>query len=85
MRDQIRVLWPEAPIAESSPSGRWLRFDRSAGRAVYLQRYAWDEPCRAHYLVVLADRPTAAAGPVQLRYVELADAVAALRGLVEGP
>jgi hypothetical protein len=84
MRDQLHALWPEAPVAESSPTGRWLRFDRPAGWAVYLQRYAWDEPCRAHYLVVLSDRRGAATSEtVQRRYVELAEAVAALRGLVE--
>jgi hypothetical protein len=82
MRDQLYALWPEAPVAESSPSGRWLRFDHPGGRNVYLQRYAWEEPCRAHYLVVMADRDAPTGGLEQRRYVELADAVVALRGLV---
>jgi len=72
MKSDVLALWPNAPLVETAPSGRWLRFADRTGRAVYLQRYAWDETSHAHYLVAGADS-------TQDRYTSLPEAVEAIR------
>jgi hypothetical protein len=72
----VAALWPSAPTREAGYSGRWVRFDHPEGGALYLQRYAWDEPCVPHFLVVRCgpDHPLD-----QRRFSSLADAVRAIR------
>ena len=79
MEAAVLALWPEAPIAARSDDGRWLRFDRHPHGVVYLQRYAWEEPCTPHFLVV-ACGPTG--GVRQEKHVTLVEAVADLRRLM---
>lgn len=79
MDEAVLALWPEAPIGARSGDGRWLRFDRHRHGVVYLQRYAWDEPCTPHFLVVECG-PTG--GVRQEKHVTLAAAVAELRRLL---
>src|SRR5687768_1487512 len=79
MDEAVLALWPEAPIAARGADGRWLRFDRHPHGVVYLQRYAWEEPCTPHFLVV-ACGPTGAVH--QEKHVTLAAAVAELRRLL---
>jgi hypothetical protein len=75
---ELRLLWPDAPMRECDPTGRWVSFAAVDGRTIYLQRYAWDEECRPHYLVVA----TAGEGEVeQHRFVRLDEAVDQLRAL----
>ena len=83
MQQEVRRLWPDAPVVEQSRSGRWIRFVAPGdGTAVYLQRRGWDEATRPDYLVVWLgeadDRPVA-----QRRFGELADAIAEVRGFCE--
>jgi hypothetical protein len=80
MRDAVLALWPQAPIDAQSPDGRWLRFHCDALGIVYLQRYAWEEPCTPHFLLAICD---CAAGVTQERHTTLPEAVTALRRLVE--
>jgi hypothetical protein len=79
MEEAVLALWPQAPIGARGADGRWLRFDRHPHGVVYLQRYAWDEPCTPHFLVV-ACGPTGAVQ--QEKHVTLAAAVAELRRLL---
>jgi hypothetical protein len=75
---ELRALWPDAPLRESDPTGRWVSFSALDGRTIYLQRYAWDEECQPHYLLVAS----AGDGEVeQRRFVRLDEAVDQLRAL----
>jgi hypothetical protein len=76
MRDAVLALWPEAPIDAASSDGRWLRFDADALGVVYLQRYAWEEPCTPHFLLAVCER---AGGVTQEKYTTLPEAVNVLR------
>ena len=83
MQQEVSRLWPDAPLAEESRSGRWMRFVRPEdGTAVYLQERGWDDATRPDYLVVWHgesdDRPVA-----QRRFGDLADAVAQVRCFYE--
>ena len=82
MDEAVLALWPEAPIGARAADGRWLRFDRHPHGVVYLQRYAWDEPCTPHFLVV-ACAPTG--GVRERKHVTLAEAIADLRRLLDPP
>jgi hypothetical protein len=80
--DEVRALWPDAPVAEADPAGRWLSFADRDGRTVYLQRYAWDENCRPHYLLVTARGEGAVE---QRRFVDLVEAIGPLKPSLENP
>jgi hypothetical protein len=69
---EVLAHWPTAPVSEVSTTGRWLRFERPGGGTVYLERYAWDERCVPHYLVVLPASPDRAE---QRRCLTLAEAI----------
>jgi hypothetical protein len=80
--DEVLALWPQAPVVEQDPAGRWVSFLASDGRTIYLERYAWDENCRPHYLVVA----TRGEGAVeQQRFVDLADVIGPLMRVLENP
>jgi hypothetical protein len=85
VQTEVLSLWPGAPILEVGRTGRWLRLGRAGDAAVYLQRYAWDAPCHPHYLVVRAGDGPAESPPEQWRYVDLAEALVAIRGLLARP
>lgn len=82
MRRDILDLWPNAPITEADPDGRWVRFALPDGRVTYIQRYAWDESSRADYLVVTHDGNEPGQ---QERYGHLEEAVARVRNLLASP
>jgi hypothetical protein len=75
---ELQALWPDAPLHERDPVGRWVSFATVDGRTIYLQRYAWDENTQPHYLLV-ASRGE---GEVdQRRFVRLDEAIEQLRAL----
>jgi hypothetical protein len=78
----VATLWPGAPSTEAGHSGRWLRFHHPAGGTIYLQRYAWDEPCLPHFLVVTCGDEGVLD---QRRYETLVDAVVAIRTALGQP
>jgi hypothetical protein len=76
---EVLARWPTAPVVGVGASGRWLTFEGPDGGTIYLQRYAWDDSCVPHYLVV---RPADADGAEQHRCATLGDAIAAVRRLL---
>jgi hypothetical protein len=75
----VREHWPEAPIVGSG--ARWARLRSPGGGVVYLQRYAWDEETRPHYVVAwYGDEDE----PSQVRYPELLEALGEARARCEG-
>jgi hypothetical protein len=79
MQQDVRRLWPDAPVVEQARSGRWVRFVMpDDGSVVYLQKRTWDSATRPDYLVVWHggddERPVA-----QRHYHDLDGAVEAVR------
>jgi hypothetical protein len=79
MRDDLFDLWPDAPLHDADPGGRWLRFGANDGRVIYIQRYAWDDVTRPDFLVAWWDGDDPAD---QRRVGAFAEAVAAVRSLL---
>ncbi len=78
---EVARIWTTAPMKEIGGSGRWVRFDRPGGGVVYVQRYAWDEPCVSHFLVVTCDSRGRTS---QHRYDSLPPALDAVRRMLLG-
>jgi hypothetical protein len=76
---EVLAHWPTAPVSEVSATGRWLKLERPDGGTVYVERYAWDERCRPHYLVVLPAGPDRAE---QRRCLTLPEAVETAKRLL---
>jgi hypothetical protein len=76
---EVLAHWPTAPVSEVSATGRWLKLERPGGVTVYLERYAWDEPCQPQYLVVLPASPDRAE---QRRCPTLAEAIETAKRLL---
>ena len=73
---EIARRWTDAPCVEVGADGRWVRF-AARERPVYLERYAWDEETRPHYLVVAPGED----GAEQARYTTLDEALWAVQAL----
>jgi hypothetical protein len=82
MRDDLLALWPDGPLEEADPGGRWLRFKATDSRVVYIQRYAWDDVTRPDFLVAWCDEDSPAD---QRRVGTFPEAVELVRTLLAAP